>query len=207
MDQYSNYDLCEDDPYLIEGSQCLINRLGFTDTESLNIAEGDLTQVTLADLIRNPVTPTFNLAHLQAIHQRLFGDVYYFAGEIRTTEIMKGGKLFLPHARISMEAEVLFAKLHNENLIQGLAPAEFGERAGHYLGKINMIHAFREGNGRTQRVFIDQLAALNNYAIEWAGISGEAMARACREARKNNPVEEPLQNLISLQVVRAPQNK
>lgn len=201
MDQYSQYDLREDDPYLIEGSDCLQNLLGFTDTKSLNHAEEQLTQLTMAELVADPVPATFDLKHLQAIHFRIFEDVYPFAGQCRQTEILKGGKLFLPHNMIEQVSTEVFTELHSENLLQGLAPAEFGKRAGYYLGKINMIHPFREGNGRTQRVLVDQLAAINNFAVEWAAISGEGMARACREARTTDPDGTALQRLLSLHTV------
>ncbi|MBV1915273.1 MAG: Fic family protein [Pseudomonadales bacterium] len=203
MDQYAAYDLREDDPYLIENSSCLKNLLGFTDTESLSSAEEQLTQITLAELVSDPPQATFNLKHLQAIHFRIFEDVYPFCGQIRKTEIMKGGKLFLPYNLIIKTADELFSQLHEEKLIQGLSPAAFGLRAGYYLGRINMIHPFREGNGRAQRVLIDQLANLNNFAIEWASISGDAMAVACREARISDPDGVKLQRLISLSTVSA----
>ena len=124
MDQYSQYDLREDDPYRIEHSQCLKNLLGFTDTQSLNKAEEQLTQLTLAELVADPVPGTFDLAHLQTIHFRIFEDVYPFAGELRQTEIMKGEKLFLPHSLIVDTASDVFTQLHNENLLQGMVSDE-----------------------------------------------------------------------------------
>ena len=145
MDQYSQYDLREDDPYRIEHSEYLKNLLGFTDTTSLNNAEEQLTQLTLAELVADPVLGTFDLAHIKAIHFRIFEDVHPFAGELRQTEKMKGEKLFLPHSLIVETAPDVFTQLHNENLLQGMVAEEFGKRAGYYLGKINMIHPFREG--------------------------------------------------------------
>lgn len=201
MDQYSNYDLTEDDPYLIPGSQCLENLLGFTDTPALNDAEEQLTQITMAELARNPPDATFNFEHLKEIHRRIFEDVYPFAGQPRIMDILKGGKLFLPHRMIAEVAQDTFSELHAENRLQGLSPGDFGTRAGYYLGKINMIHPFREGNGRTQRVLLNQLAELNGYAIEWAAISGEAMVLACRAARMDEPDYWPLQRLLSLNTV------
>lgn len=201
MTTYAQYDITENDPYLIPGSECLQNLLGITDTKSLNQAEENLTRITLAQLDARPIEPTFDLNHLCLIHQGIFEDVYPFAGQIRHSEIMKGGKLFLPYDKIKGEADSVFDQLHNEGLLQELAPRDFGKRAGFYLGRINMIHSFREGNGRAQRVLLNQLASLNNYAIEWAAISGEAMAIACREARTSDFEAQALQRLISLHTV------
>ncbi len=104
MHDYSQYDITENDPYLITGSECLKNLLGFTNTADLNRAEQNLTKITMADVAANPVSPTFDLPHLQEIHRRIFQDVYSFAGAIRAVEIGKGNKLFLPYRLIVQES-------------------------------------------------------------------------------------------------------
>ncbi|USD21018.1 Fic family protein [Microbulbifer variabilis] len=202
MDAYAQYDISEYDPYLLHNSECLKNLLGFTDTSSLNEAERVITQRTLADLIASPVTPTFDLVHLCEIHRRLFRHVYPFAGKTRKVEISKGNKLFLPYSLIEKESSKCFQQLASEGYLQGLDPRAFGQRAGFYLGWINKIHAFREGNGRSQRVFVDQLASQNGYFVEWSAISGQAMADASRAARSVDPEAKELSRLIGLNVVR-----
>jgi cell filamentation protein len=136
------------------------------------------------------------------IHRRLFRHVYPFAGQIRKVEISKGNKLFLPYALIQKEAEDCFTQLADENYLSGLDASTFGRRAGFYLGWINKIHAFREGNGRTQRVLIDQLASQNDYFIEWSAVSGQAMAEASRAARTVDPEARELARLIELNIVK-----
>ena len=56
--------------------------------------------------------------------------------------------------------------------------AKFGRRLAYYLAEINALHPFREGNGRTQREFVRQLALLNSYFLSYAGISKEQMVAA-----------------------------
>jgi cell filamentation protein len=202
MDAYERYDISEFDPYLIPNSGCLKNLLGHTDTAALNEAERLISQQTLAQLIASPVEPTFDLRHLCEIHRRLFRHVYPFAGQIRKVEISKGNKLFLPYALIQKEAEDCFTRLAEENYLSGLDACTFGRRAGFYLGWINKIHAFREGNGRTQRVLIDQLASQNDYFIEWSAVSGQAMAEASRAARTVDPEARELARLIELNIVK-----
>lgn len=200
-DDFSHYDQNEYDPYIIEGSTCLLNYLGITDTASLNEAENRLTFITLSELLETPVNGNFDLAHLQEIHQRIFCDIYPFSGEIRTCEISKRGQFFLPHREISRYALSLFSDLKNENLLQGLDKDAFSDRAGEYLARINLMHPFREGNGRTQRIFIDQLAAANGYVIEWNAISQQAMVEACSEYMKGiDPTAHKLKRMILINI-------
>lgn len=65
-----------------------------------------------------------------------------------------------------------------ENSLRGLSPDKLSARLGHYLGEINVLHPFREGNGRTQREFIGPLARENGYRVNWESISQDAMVEA-----------------------------
>lgn len=96
MDAYESYDLQEEDPYPLENPTCLANLLGITNTADLTRAEADLCAIAIAQLIHDPIAPTFDKSHLCAIHKHLFCDVYEWAGELRRTEISKGGLLFCP---------------------------------------------------------------------------------------------------------------
>lgn len=72
----------------------------------------------------------------------------------------------------------LFEQLENEKYLVGLDADALSDRAGFYLGEINVLHPFREGNGRAQREFIGQLAHEAGDPIDWSGISRDAMIRA-----------------------------
>lgn len=202
MDDFSQYDPSDEDPYSIPGSTCLQNLLGLTNTADLNEAEKQITLLTLADLAANPEAPTFDLDHLRRIHRRIFDQVYHFAGELRRMEFAKGDHPFLPFRLIEEDAAACFAQLHAENLLGGLDEQMFAQRLGFFFGWINKIHPFREGNGRSQRVLIDQLAGMHGFGIEWNAISPDAMAKACREARTVDPSAPLLQRMMSVNMVR-----
>lgn len=201
MVDYAQYGNQSEDPYLLPGSTCLINCLNITDTASLAAAEIELSAHALAELIKSPVHPTFDLSHLCQIHYRLLGTVYPWAGLTREVEISKGGKLFLPWQRIPEVSNQIFTGLASEQLLQGLDGQAFAERAAFYLGRINMMHSFREGNGRTQRIFIDQLAEISGFAFSWISISGTQMGEACRAARQDEPNYSLLHKLLALNII------
>jgi cell filamentation protein len=62
----------------------------------------------------------------------------------------------------------------------GSSPEDFSVRAGHYLGELNAIHPFRDGNGRTQREVIRALSLLNGYYLRWSRVTAEQMHQASR---------------------------
>ena len=108
MIDYSQYDITEYDPYFIKGSECLCNRLGITDTAALNTAKQELSKLTMAELVAQPVFPPFDLTHLQQTHFRIFEDIYPFAGITRKVEISKGNQLFLPYHLIEEKTSECF---------------------------------------------------------------------------------------------------
>jgi cell filamentation protein len=133
----------------------LRNQLGLRTAEELQAAEREITHAALIFLRESPVSPSYDLRHLCAIHRRIFGDVYDWAGELRTVAIAKGSWFCLPQYIESSAAEI-FRALHGENLLRGLPRDTFTGRLTYYLGEVNAVHPFREGNGRAQRAFFEQ---------------------------------------------------
>ncbi|MCE0553206.1 Fic family protein [Bacillus thuringiensis] len=74
---------------------------------------------------------------------------------------------------IESGAKELFGQLKQENYLKVMSPEKFSERAAHYLAEINVLHPFREGNGRNQREFTRTLAKNADYKIEWNRVSKE----------------------------------
>jgi len=104
------------------------------------------------------------------IHRQAFGDIYDWAGQVRTVSIAKGSMFCRPQFIEPATAEIC-QQLRDENFLRGLARVHFVDRVHflawvyflarvtRYLGEVNAVHPFREGNGRTQRAFFGQLAA------------------------------------------------
>lgn len=74
--------------------------------------------------------------------------------------------------------ESIMRKLEKENYLENLNIEMLAERLAYYIGEINAIHPFREGNGRTQRMFIECLALKNGFSLDFAKISNEEMLEA-----------------------------
>ncbi|MGH9722284.1 MAG: Fic/DOC family protein [Bryobacteraceae bacterium] len=82
------------DPYLYPGTEVLRNIPDIHDAARLAAFEANATAARLAELGKRPLPGDFDIAHLQAIHQFVFQDVYSWAGQFRTVNISKGGHLF-----------------------------------------------------------------------------------------------------------------
>jgi cell filamentation protein len=173
MSPYSDHD-----PYLYPVSGILKNRFEITNEATLEATEADLVAARSRELAQAPLQGGFDLAHLQAIHRYLFGDLYEWAGQLRTIDIRKGGNLFAHHPHIGSTAAAIFKQLANEKHLAGLGPAAFAERAAHYLGELNALHPFREGNGRAQREFLSHLAHSNGYYIAWENMTRPDLLQA-----------------------------
>ena len=174
------------DHYLDPASGVLRNRLGITDGATLEQAEAALVATRSYELSQTPLPGHFDLAHLQAIHGYLFGDVYEWAGQLRTVDIGKGGHLFAHHAHIAGAAAPIFRQLAEEKCLAGLDPATFSRRAACFLGELNALHPFREGNGRAQREFVSHLAHAAGYYLAWENMWQPGVLQASVESFKGD---------------------
>jgi len=165
------------DPYVNPESGVLRNRLGIVDPDVLRRIEADLTFAALADLGTRVLPGNYDLAHLQAFHREIFGDVFPWAGEVRIVAIAKSDLFCLPQHIEPYSAEVLGA-LSKEQYLRGLSRSRFIDRLTHYFAEINAIHPFREGNGRTQRAFFRQLAFEAGWRLDWVALDPDRNIQA-----------------------------
>ena len=165
------------DPYCYPDSRVLKNKLGIRDFDELYEEERNLANLRSRELFESPIKGKFDFKHLKDIHRYLFQDIYDWAGEVRTVDIAKGN-LFCRYFAIEAEANRIFGELKNEKCLKGLNAADFSSRLAYYFSEINALHPFREGDGRTQREFIRQLAYQNNYFLSFVGITKEEMIAA-----------------------------
>jgi cell filamentation protein len=175
------------DPYVYPRTNVLRNLREIRDADVLNTVEAIATTRRLTELENKPLHGRFDTHHFQAIHRYIFQDMYAWAGELRTVNISKSGDTFAFVEHIASSLARTFWDLQGEGLLTGLDMRRFSNRAAYYLGEINAVHPFREGNGRAQREFIRQLGVHNGWVFDWTGISQEQMVDASiRSLRVDN---------------------
>ncbi|HEV3157295.1 MAG TPA: Fic family protein [Candidatus Baltobacteraceae bacterium] len=184
------------DPYFIRGTNVLKNLLGITDAADLNEAECSISTLRTFELEKNPIKGAFDLLHLRRIHRELFRDIYDWAGEIRTTSLLKseyedGGRMsrFANPNEIKQRSSDIFS-----TFIQPVEFAKLGRNAalGYLASKwseINSLHPFRDGNGRAIRCFFAQYMNEAGYSISFEPITKERWSRASIDAHFGNYTE------------------
>lgn len=144
----------------------LQNKLGITNSVELAHEEELLTKRRALELYDNELLGTFEVGTfdgLAKIHGYLFQDVYDFDGEMRTVNIAKGGFRFAPSIYLSEALEAI-GKMPQSN---------FDEIIKKYV-EMNVAHPFREGNGRTTRIWLDAILKKElGLVVDWSLIDKE----------------------------------
>ena len=164
------------------GTNVLINKLNIKDGQKLSKYEAKITAVKSLALRQKGITGNFDAEHYKGIHKFLFEDIYPFAGILRDENISKGSFRFASFEYIEPELKRLMSKLKSENFLEGLSKENLSKRLAYYLSELNVLHPFREGNGRTTREFIRQLALKNGYKLNLTKVMPEEVLNASIES-------------------------
>ena len=144
----------------------LENKLGITNSAELAREEERISKKKAVELFESGVLDKLapgRFASLQAIHKALFENIYDFAGELRTVNLAKGNFRFAP-------LMYLEAALAN---IDKMPQSTFDEIIEKYV-EMNIAHPFREGNGRSTRLWLDQmLKAGIGQVVDWSKVDKE----------------------------------
>ncbi len=165
--------------YCYKDSDVLVNKFDIHDNKKLEEIERKIVLAKLYELRQNHQIGNFDISHFVGIHKFLFEDIYPFAGLFRNENIAKGNFSFAKWEYIEDELKKLLDKLKEENYLQNLDRDTFIKRLSYYMAELNVLHPFREGNGRTIREFIRQLAYKNGYVLNLKNINPKEMLHAC----------------------------
>lgn len=165
------------DDYCYPGTSVLRNCLGIRDAQLLEAAEKEITDMAASNIEYADLP--YNLSYLQQIHQVLFCDLYPWAGKLRTIDLTKGATRFCRVSFIETEAQKIFYRFAAQDYgREGSFNATVAILAKYYI-EINMLHPFRDGNGRAQRVMFEHIAAYCGYEIDWRFVTREQWVDAC----------------------------
>ena len=177
--------------YFWPGTEVLRNKLGIRDGELLDEAEHRLAQARQIQIERGEagIQESFDATHFRALHAWLFQDVYPWAGQYRTVEIAKSSR-FAAIAQIETCVNNAAAIIADVSWETG-DDEEFCDRAAAIYGWINFAHPFREGNGRTARLFMSAVAGLSNRSLDFGAIRRDVFlqraAFSCPDLDQSEP--------------------
>lgn len=150
------------------GTTVLINKLDLQNQDALDQAERISVTLRAAELEARAFIGPFTFQFYCDLHKTLFADLYDWAGKLRTIDISKKGTRFYPSAELQKYGEAKFQYLASENEFRDLPLPLFVEKISEFYHELNMLHPFREGNGRTQRLFFTLLIRRAGYCIDFA---------------------------------------
>lgn len=183
--------------YCYKGTSILKNKLGIMNSQKLFEIEKRIVSIKLIALIKKGITGEFDINHFKSIHYFLFCDIFDFAGEFRTENIAKLTFRFAEYEYIESELTRLLNELKKENYLKDYEYEIFIKKLAYYMAEFNVLHPFREGNGRTYREFIRQLALYNGYNLNWSKINRTTIYKATIKAIiDNSELEDVLDNCI-----------
>lgn len=157
----------------------ITNKLGITDSPTLareeeRISKKSATRLFEQNLLNNMPSGTWTT--LQDIHKVLFQDIYDFAGELRTVNISKGNFRFVPVMYLSEAVKT----------IERMPQNSFDEIVEKYV-EMNVAHPFREGNGRSMRLWLDHMLCVElQKTIDWSQIDKEKYLSAMERSPVND---------------------
>ena len=181
MDNKYKYTYEKTANYCYKDSDVLINKLNITDEKDLYDAERGLVTLRTAQLNEEPIKGYFDFNHLKSIHKFLFQDVYRWAGDIRNCNIAKQD-LFCLCEYIDSFANDIFGRLKKEQYFIKYSYEVKLKKLVELFADINALHPFREGNGRSQREFIEELAKINGIDLNLTTVSKEDMIIASHDS-------------------------
>lgn len=160
----------------------LKNKFKIHDENILNDIETEITTIHLTDMYKNPVNGEFDFSHYKKIHKKIFGDIYPFAGKTRTVSMTKGSTTFCIWMYIDEQCKTVFDFINEELLInekyKKISKNDFIDIVAKAMIEINLIHPFREGNGRTLREYFRLLCLYCGYEIFYENSSKDEILEA-----------------------------
>lgn len=179
------------------GTDVLQNKLDIRDGAKATTTEYSFAMARQAELRSMPAKGPLNFDRLKEIHRHLFQDMYEWAGQERSLNFAKRNpstgyvNRFTPIDKIPEKAKELDAYLAQRNFLKGLEKPEFIRELTEVYAQLNELHPFREGNGRSTRVFLTEVAEQAGYQIDMTKIEGARWNNAAALTMPQHHAREP----------------
>jgi len=186
-------------PYVDKETGAHLNKFGIRDKEALREIEYGFTEVRIAQLNANPIPGRFDLDHLKQVHRHIFQDLYEWAGKERTVNFSKRDplvpdtwrSLFAPAKQIGAIAAEVSQDLQSSNFLKGLKKDEFVAGMAKLYVKVNYMHPFPEGNGRSTQTMLSQLAREAGYELNFGAVGKDAWNHAAARSMPQRNISDP----------------
>jgi cell filamentation protein len=192
---FEAYDAFED-PYAYPGMSVLRNRLDIRDQATLDAFEVEISTLRAEEPLPEG---DFDPEHYCRIHRHLFQDVYDWAGQYRTVRTSKGGNVFCYPENIPKQMDTLFDAMRDLDLFRVEVREIFLEQAARFLGELNAIHPFREGNGRSQLAFLGLIGETAGHPFVFERLDRKTFMPAMIASYSGNsqPLNSELRKLLN----------
>ena len=157
------------------GTSVLINKLNIRTQAQLDENELVLTSAKILQIELEPMNVEPDFAYLKQLHRIVFGELYDWAGTIRTINMSKLGTAFCPADQIESLAAEIFSRLQGLHYFRDCSREELIAELADLYDSLNYLHLFREGNGRVQRLYFRQLARWIGHSLNFAAIDSDRM--------------------------------
>lgn len=167
--------------YTYSKTEVLINKLGIKDEKKLKKYEVNMVASKMAIIMKEDKNVKINEERFKYIHYFLFSDLYEFAGKYREENITKDNFIFSDFRYIDENIKMIFSKINIEKM-KDMKYDELIKFISEIMTDLNVLHPFREGNGRATREFIRELLDKLGYKINFFDIDYNKILEASRLA-------------------------
>ena len=163
------------DPYVYPGTDVLINNFDIRDAQELAFLEDLHAQMAYWSV---PQSLELTPEGYSTLHKHIFGKLYPWAGEFRKVAISKPGAMFCLPQYIEPQMQKCMDAIDSDQALETREYKPFARSLAHHLSELDAIHPFREGNGRTMRVFIETLTHHRKIPFDTKHITRDAWMNA-----------------------------
>lgn len=164
------------------GTSVLVNKLGIKDQTQLDENEALIVGVKSLQFELEPFPEPLDFTYYKRLHRFLFEMLYEWAGTVRKVDLSKQHTHFCPAGEIEPLAERMFGRVQEMDFFRGLPREDLILELTDFYSGVNYLHPFREGNGRTQRLYFRQLVQRAGYKLDFPVVDSDRMMIATIQA-------------------------